>query len=239
MSDVILSLDGQSALSSSWYPLGRIVGGTVHPGIMYTAAVMYNILHFIGLKVNIRDVCVSTAPTFSAFIAGSAYELLTSRRHWNSICWKSSLRTEMTGAYSETAAYEFTTSTCIPGLLYYKEAKTQLLDLPRTIEGAKDEKGRGRQVIAVSRSGDPISTVRNASKPASHKRLIEHELKGLGIRLNRKPPPIIFRQKDRSGISPSSAIQTELTAETVKSVCAEYKNADFVLRGDCDVDDII
>ena len=77
MSDVVLSLDGQSALSSSWYPLGRIVGGTVHPGIMYTAAVMYNILHFIGLKVNIRDVCVSTAPTFSAFIAVSAYELTT------------------------------------------------------------------------------------------------------------------------------------------------------------------
>ena len=63
--------------SRSWYPLGRIVGGTVYPGIMYTAAVMYNILHFIGLKVNIRDVCVSTAPTFSAFIAVSAYELTT------------------------------------------------------------------------------------------------------------------------------------------------------------------
>lgn len=61
--------------SRSWYPLGRIIGGTVYPGIMYTAAFMYRVLHFIGFKVNIRDVCVLTAPIFSAFTALSAYAL--------------------------------------------------------------------------------------------------------------------------------------------------------------------
>ncbi|CAN8066570.1 unnamed protein product [Agarophyton chilense] len=61
--------------SRSWYPLGRIVGGTVYPGIMYTAAFMYNILHILGFQVNIRDVCVLTAPTFSALTALSAYAL--------------------------------------------------------------------------------------------------------------------------------------------------------------------
>lgn len=61
--------------SRSWYPLGRIVGGTVYPGIMYTAAFMYHVLHFLGIKVNIRDVCVLTAPTFSALTALSAYGL--------------------------------------------------------------------------------------------------------------------------------------------------------------------
>lgn len=61
--------------SRSWYPLGRIVGGTVYPGIMYTAAFMYNLLHFFGLKVDIREVCVLTAPIFSAFTALSAYGL--------------------------------------------------------------------------------------------------------------------------------------------------------------------
>lgn len=61
--------------SRSWYPLGRIVGGTVYPGIMYTAAFMYHVLHFLGIKVNIRDVCVFTAPVFSAFTALAAYGL--------------------------------------------------------------------------------------------------------------------------------------------------------------------
>lgn len=34
------------------------------------------------------------------------------------------------------------------GVIRYKGAKIQLLDLPGIIEGAKDGKGRGRQVIA-------------------------------------------------------------------------------------------
>lgn len=51
------------------------MGGTVYPGIMYTAAFMYNVLHFFGLKVNIREVCVLTAPIFSAFTALSVYAL--------------------------------------------------------------------------------------------------------------------------------------------------------------------
>lgn len=61
--------------SRSWYPLGRIVGGTVYPGIMYTAAFMYHVLHFFGFMVDIRDVCVFTAPIFSMFTALSAYGL--------------------------------------------------------------------------------------------------------------------------------------------------------------------
>ncbi|KAF3677042.1 Developmentally-regulated GTP-binding protein 1 [Capsicum annuum] len=44
------------------------------------------------------------------------------------------------------ASYEFTTLTCIPGVIMYRGAKIQLLDLPGIIEGAKDGKGRGRQV---------------------------------------------------------------------------------------------
>lgn len=146
---------------------------------------------------------------------------------------KSSLLTLLTGTHSEAAAYEFTTITCIPGMLYYKGAKIQLLDLPGIIEGAKDGKGRGRQVIAVARSCDLILIVLDASKPASHKRIIEKELEGFGIRLNKKPPPVVYRRKDRGGISFSSAVQTDLNVDIVKSVCAEYKihNADFVLRG--------
>ena len=46
----------------------------------------------------------------------------------------------------QVAAYEFTTLTCIPGVVRYRGAKIQLLDLPGIIEGAKDGKGRGRQV---------------------------------------------------------------------------------------------
>merc|ERR1719326_1176545 len=63
---------------------------------------------------------------------------------------KSTLLNKMTGQDSEVASYEFTTLTCVPGVFHYKGAKIQLLDLPGIIEGAKDGKGRGKQVISVA-----------------------------------------------------------------------------------------
>lgn len=56
---------------------------------------------------------------------------------------KSTLLTALTGTKSEAAAYEFTTLTCIPGVIHYNEAKIQLLDLPGIIEGAAEGKGAG------------------------------------------------------------------------------------------------
>jgi len=58
---------------------------------------------------------------------------------------KSTLLNELTETESEAAAYEFTTLTCIPGIIHYKDTKIQLLDLPGIIEGASQGKGRGRQ----------------------------------------------------------------------------------------------
>lgn len=49
----------------------------------------------------------------------------------------------LTKTESEAASYEFTTLTCIPGVIEYNAANIQLLDLPGIIEGAAQGKGRG------------------------------------------------------------------------------------------------
>ena len=95
---------------------------------------------------------------------------------------KSTLLSNLAGVYSEVAAYEFTTLTTVPGCIKYKGAKIQLLDLPGIIEGAKDGKGRGRQVIAVARTANLIFIVLDVLKPLGHKQIIEKELEGFGIR---------------------------------------------------------
>ncbi|KAG7446451.1 oligosaccharyl transferase STT3 subunit [Guyanagaster necrorhizus] len=59
--------------ASAWYPLGRVVGGTVYPGLMATSSVFYNILHALNLPVDIRNICVLLAPGFSALTAWATY----------------------------------------------------------------------------------------------------------------------------------------------------------------------
>lgn len=156
---------------------------------------------------------------------------------------KSTLLSKLTGTHSEAASYEFTTLTCIPGTLKYKGCKIQLLDLPGIIEGAKDGKGRGRQVIGVARTCNLILIVLDASKPMTHKRIIEKELEGFGIRLNKKPANIIFKRKEKGGINiVNTGIEfTHLSKETITSICKEYKisNADVTIRCDATVDELI
>lgn len=48
---------------------------------------------------------------------------------------KSTLLSTITKTESVQASYEFTTLTCIPGVIEYKGANIQLLDLPGIIEG--------------------------------------------------------------------------------------------------------
>ncbi|KAI9493324.1 Oligosaccharyl transferase STT3 subunit-domain-containing protein [Zychaea mexicana] len=59
----------------SWYPLGRVVGGTVYPGLMVTSAVIHNILHYLNFQVDIRNICVLLAPMFSGATAVATYLL--------------------------------------------------------------------------------------------------------------------------------------------------------------------
>jgi dolichyl-diphosphooligosaccharide---protein glycosyltransferase len=51
--------------SESWHPLGRVVGGTVYPGIMFTSCFIKWIMEFFAFPIDIRNICVLLAPIFS------------------------------------------------------------------------------------------------------------------------------------------------------------------------------
>uniref|UniRef100_A0A336MU62 Dolichyl-diphosphooligosaccharide--protein glycosyltransferase subunit STT3A n=1 Tax=Culicoides sonorensis TaxID=179676 RepID=A0A336MU62_CULSO len=59
----------------AWYPLGRIIGGTIYPGLMVTSATFYKVLQFMNITIDIRNVCVFLAPLFSSFTAFVTYLL--------------------------------------------------------------------------------------------------------------------------------------------------------------------
>ncbi|TGZ75320.1 hypothetical protein CRM22_000429 [Opisthorchis felineus] len=61
----------------AWYPLGRIIGGTIYPGLMVTSSLLYNILRALHVTMDIRNICVFLAPLFSSFTTIATF-LLTS-----------------------------------------------------------------------------------------------------------------------------------------------------------------
>ena len=134
---------------------------------------------------------------------------------------KSTLLNTLTDTYSEVQEREFTTLTCIPGVIRYRGSKLQLLDLPGIIEGAKDGKGKGRQVIGVARTCNLILVVLDAVQPLTHKRIIESELEGVGIRLNRNKPDIDIKISHKGGglmINRTVNSDVRMTDETITSI---------------------
>mmetsp|Transcript_13805 Transcript_13805/g.28472 ORF Transcript_13805/g.28472 Transcript_13805/m.28472 type:complete len:376 (+) Transcript_13805:46-1173(+) len=156
---------------------------------------------------------------------------------------KSTLLTSLTGTRSEAAAYEFTTLTCIPGTMNYKGARIQVLDLPGIIEGAAGGRGRGRQVISTARTCNLILVVLDAGKPVTHKKIIEEELFGFGIRINQVPPKVKIVKKEVGGIGYQEAVaQTKgMNSEVCRLICKEYKVscAEIILREDITTDQFI
>ncbi|XP_023915654.1 dolichyl-diphosphooligosaccharide--protein glycosyltransferase subunit STT3A [Quercus suber] len=59
----------------TWYPLGRVIGGTVYPGLTLTAGTLYWILNSLNIPLSVETVCVFTAPIFSAFASWATYLL--------------------------------------------------------------------------------------------------------------------------------------------------------------------
>ena len=155
---------------------------------------------------------------------------------------KSTLMSGLTGTTSEAAAYEFTTLTTVPGTMVVRGARIQILDLPGIIEGAKDGKGRGRQVIAVARTCNLIFIVLDVCKPLHDKQILEAELEGFGIRLNKKPPNVIVKKKDKGGLAITNTVPlTKLDHDEIRAVMSEYRisNADIAFREDVTVEELI
>lgn len=155
---------------------------------------------------------------------------------------KSTILSHFTATESEVCERDFTTLTCIPGMLYYNNCKIQLLDLPGIIEGASEGRGKGRQVIAVAKSADVILIILDAAKYKEQRQKILKELELVGIRINRERPNIIVKPMAGGGVQLMSPYKlTKITQDDFKIILHEYKvlNAQVIFKDDYDVDDLI
>ena len=153
---------------------------------------------------------------------------------------KSTLLNKLTGAKSEVAAYAFTTLDVIPGIMYHKFAKIQVLDMPGLIRDASRGKGRGREVLAVVRTSDLILFVIDVYD--NNIEVLVNELYNTGIRLNTHPPNVVITKTEKGGIEVKPTVTlTKITAEMAADMVAAYGhiNAEVIIREDVDEEQLI
>ncbi|MGC9123008.1 MAG: OBG GTPase family GTP-binding protein [Thermoplasmata archaeon] len=152
---------------------------------------------------------------------------------------KSTLFNALTNLKSETGDFDFTTVDVIPGMMNYRGANIQILDLPGIIEGAEKGKGMGKKVLSIARTSDVIMVVTDIHNPDPSP--VIRMLHSIGIRLNRRRPNIFLVKKDRGGINIYSTVKIEIDEETIKDIMREFKivNGDLVIREKINIDDLI
>ncbi len=154
---------------------------------------------------------------------------------------KSTLLNQMTNAKSATAAYAFTTLTCIPGVLEYNSAKIQILDVPGIVKGAAAGTGRGKEVLAVVRSADLVLFVIDIFDLGALD-VLRKELYDTNLRVNQRKPDVVIKKEIRGGIQIFSTVKlTKIDERTIEAVMREYKmmNVTILIRDDIDVDELI
>jgi len=153
---------------------------------------------------------------------------------------KSTLINKLTNAKSKVAPYAFTTVTVVPGMMDYKDAKIQILDVPGLIEGAEKGKGRGKEVLSVIRGSDLLIIISDVKNKSAHKTMTK-TLEQNGIRINQEKPKISIRKMIKGGIQIISNIEQPFSDETVKEISKEYRipNAEVTIKEKLSLDQLI
>jgi ribosome-interacting GTPase 1 len=149
---------------------------------------------------------------------------------------KSTLLNRLTNAKSKVASYQFTTLEVVPGIMDYKGARIQILDLPGIIQGASGGRGLGKRVLAVARNADLLLFIVDVFQPEA-RGILERELRATGIRVDESPPNVVIESTGTGGISVSvQAKLTKVSEELVKDILRVYdiNSARVVIREDID-----
>ena len=147
---------------------------------------------------------------------------------------KSTLLNKMTSAKSTVGAFQFTTLTVVPGMMEYRGANIQVLDLPGIIKGASSGKGLGKRILSVARTADLVLLMLDVFQPY-HEDVLINELGNIGIRLNQLPPNITIEKASMGGIAVAQQVKmTKITVKHLKDILHLYGlvSARVVVRED-------
>ncbi len=145
---------------------------------------------------------------------------------------KSTLLNRLTGSKSAVGAFQFTTLTVVPGVMNYRGARIQVLDLPGIL---------GKRILSVARSADIVLLVLDVFQPY-HEDVLITELGNIGIRLNQSPPDIVIEKSTTGGIAVAQQVKLKKMSEKLLKEILNvygYTSARVVIREDIESEQLV
>ncbi len=154
---------------------------------------------------------------------------------------KSTLLAKLTNAKPKIAAYPFTTLSVIPGILKFKGASIQILDVPGLVGGAAIGIGRGREVLSVARVSDLLIIVAESDDFEQQKKQVLTELEENGIRIGKTSPKITVKKLGSGGIKAIAGPDCDLAKNQIVSIAKELGlvNAEIQIKEKITQEDLI
>lgn len=154
---------------------------------------------------------------------------------------KSTLLNRLTNAKSKVASYQFTTLEVVPGVMEYKGARIQILDMPGIIKGASSGRGLGKRVLSVARNADLILFMVDVFHPEA-RTILEKELRNAGIRADEGRPNVVIEASGSGGIAVSvQGRMTKMSEALAKDILRVYdvNSARVLIREDITADQLV
>ncbi|MEM4598887.1 MAG: GTPase [Candidatus Diapherotrites archaeon] len=114
---------------------------------------------------------------------------------------KSTILKALTGVDVEIAPYPFTTKEPVVGMMDYKKAQIQIVEIPALVEGSSEGKARGTEMLGLIRNADLIVLVIDAANASFEYKVLIDELKKADILLNIERPKVEIKKSEFPGIS--------------------------------------
>ncbi len=154
---------------------------------------------------------------------------------------KSTLLNALTNAKSPVAEYAFTTVSVIPGMMDFRDAQLQILDVPGLIEGAASGKGKGREVLSVVRGADILLIIAESGKEEDQWTKMVDELYINGVRINEDRPKVLVKKAVRGGVKINALTKQSLEKQTIIGVAKEFGviNGEITIREKLSLDRLV
>ncbi len=132
---------------------------------------------------------------------------------------KSFLLKQLTGVDVFVAPYPFTTTKPEIGMMDYKGAKIQLVEVPAIIQGSSKGKANGTQLLSLARNADAIIIIYRTKEERD---IVINELKNVSIIVNRKKPKITINPSEYKSITVSGKQHLKMSEKEFEAALKSF-----------------